>query len=113
MEELKEGDCKSRLKAYENIFQLITNPSDKLLVQLSNEMSSYLSDSNLSCQRTALLICERFFKSSSDIDYPSLCNIIIERCLSRTQLTDLSVTLISQCLKESHEAVTSQLFDKF
>jgi hypothetical protein len=28
-------------------------------------------------------------------------------------LTDLSVTLISQCLKESHEAVTSQLFDKF
>ena len=112
MQDAREGDWKVRIKAYENILQMMANPSDELLEQLYTELPKYLSDENVSCLRTALLICEKYFKAAQDIDYVGIASVLIDNCLGqKQQIVDSAINIISLCLKEEREAVTAKLFD--
>ena len=112
MQDVREGDWKVRIKAYENILQMMANPSEELLDQLYTELPKYLSDDNVSCLRTALLICEKYFKAAQDIDYVAIASVLIDNCLNqKQQIVDSAINIISLCLKEEREAVTAKLFD--
>ena len=111
MEEIEAGDWKTRLKAYQNILQMMVNPSDELLSQLLSNLPNYIADIHPNCQRVALMICEKFFEVSPYINYPQISNVLINNCLGgKPQSTDLAISLILKCLHENRKEVLEQLF---
>ena len=111
--EVEGGDWKSRLKAYENIIQMMANPTPELISQLQRQLPTYLADVNPTCQKTALTICDLFFKASQEIEYNDIARALIDRCLgARQQNSDAAVPLVLQCLKNDSEVVTEILFNK-
>ena len=110
---IEAGDWKTRLKAYENILQLMANPTEQLLEQLQQQLPQYLSDVNPTCQKTALSRCDLFFKQSAEINYSNIALALIEKCLgARQQNSDAAIPLVLQCLKYDREEVTEMLFNK-
>lgn len=113
MEDIEAGDWKSRLQAYEHIIELMATPTAALLNQLQVQLPNYLADINPSCQKTALTICDLFFKASNDIQYDAIAQALIDKCLSaRQQNSDAAIPLVIQCLKNDREKVTDLLFKK-
>lgn len=113
MEEIEAGDWKSRLQAYEHIIELMATPTTALLNQLQVQLPNYLADINPTCQKTALTICDLFFKSGAEIEYDTIAATLIDKCLSaRQQNSDAAVPLVIQCLKNSREKVAELLFKK-
>lgn len=111
MDEIEAGDWRARLKAYQNILQMMINPSDELLSQLLSNLPNYIADIHPNCQRVALLICEKFFEVSPYINYPQISQVLINNCLgAKQQSVDLAISLISKCLHENRKEVTQQLF---
>ena len=112
-DEIEGGDWKTRLKAYENIIQMMANPTPELMNQLQNQLPVFLSDVNPTCQKTAINICDMFFKSNPDINYTDISRALIDRCLgARQQNSDAAVPLVLQCLKNNREHVYEMLFNK-
>lgn len=112
MDEIEAGDWKARLKAYQNIYQMMINPSKELLTQLLSNLPNYLSDIHPNCQQIALLICEKFFEVSPYVNYPQISHVLINNCLgSKQQSVDLAISLISKCLRENRKEVMDQLIN--
>jgi len=113
MDEFDAGDWKTRLKAYENIVQLMVNPTNELLSQLQSQLPVYLSDVNPQCQRTALTMCDLYFKNSNNTNNIQICHALIDKCLgARQQNADASIPLVLHCMKQNREQVTEMLFSK-
>lgn len=113
MEEPEAVDWKSRQSSYENIVQLLVNPTTVLLAQLNQQLPQFLSDINPNCQRTALVICDLFFKNATDINYGPISIALIEKCLgARQQNSDAAIPLVLQCMKNDRKYVTDLLFNK-
>ncbi|KAH0793512.1 XMAP215 family protein [Histomonas meleagridis] len=110
--EVSSGDWKIRLKAYEDIFQLMSDPSEQILSQLLTELPNYLADENPNCQKVAIMICEKYFKVSPYVNYSLVSKVLIEKCLpAKQQISDIAINLLTQCLKKETDEVLDQLFD--
>ncbi len=83
MSEGEAGEWKTRLKSYENTYQLMQNPTEELLYQVRSEITTYLSDPNQVCQRTALSICDQYFKKDTEIDYIQIAEVLIDKCIGQ------------------------------
>ncbi|KAH0786101.1 hypothetical protein GPJ56_010001 [Histomonas meleagridis] len=109
---MENDDWKTRLKAYEDILQLMSDPSPELLDQLSAELPNYLADENSNCQRTALLICEKYLKFSPPTAIiVKISNTILQKgLLTNPQTSDVSKNFMIQCLQKERQTIVEQLF---
>ena len=109
---MEQSEWKSRLSAYENILYMMENPTEELNEELSIQLPVFLSDSNLKCQRTALLICIKYFKSSQTVEYFKYANLIIKKdFLINPNTADISKNLLIICLDKERGKVLNLLFE--
>lgn len=103
-------DYKTREQAYIQINRLILDsPTSELMDELRENLPHYLCDSNQTCQRAALNLCESFFKQSDDINYAEFADILYRNCLNTNP--DQTCALLETCLKADYASVSPLLFE--
>ncbi|OHT13510.1 hypothetical protein TRFO_16263 [Tritrichomonas foetus] len=109
MTDFLADDFKSRELAYKQVLQLMENPTPQLLDELRENLPHYLCDSNQSCQRVAISICDSFFKQSDDINYAEFADILFHKCFDANP--DQTSSLLEQCIKVDYAGVAPLLYE--
>ena len=106
----QNDDYKTREQAYIQINRLISDsPNPELMDELRENLPHYLCDSNQTCQRAALTLCESFFKQSDDINYAEFADILYRNCMNTNP--DQTSSLLMTCLKADYASVSPLLYE--
>lgn len=103
-------DYKTRENSYNQLNHLLTNsPTEELLDEIGANLPHYMCDSNQSCQRAALSLCETFFKQSDDINYAEFADILLHRCFEASP--NQTMSLLDTCIKADYNGVSPLIYE--
>jgi hypothetical protein len=110
MEQFASGDWEGRLKAYQNILDLMQHPSADLLLEMQRDLPVYLADINPACQAVALTIGDLYLKSGFEgVNFNQIAGVLIASCLGVKQNSDSASDLLQFCLHQATDPVLDQL----
>ncbi|KAK8899960.1 hypothetical protein M9Y10_002283 [Tritrichomonas musculus] len=104
-----DDDTKAREASYSHVLEYMANPSPELLDSLRLQLPRFLCDTNPTCQRIALNICEQFFRHSTDINYAEYADILIHK--SFIPNPEQTMPLLEQCFKADYDSVSPLVYE--
>ena len=109
MVEKAPDDAKAREASYSHVLEYMENPTSELLDSLRLQLPRFLCDSNSSCQRIALSICDQFFKHSTDINYAEYADILLHNCFKNHP--EHTMSLVDQCFRADYSGVSPLVYE--